>query len=103
MVKRVCKVCGFEESATEVSEPLKCRHSHTEKKRIKPTCNESGYTLHYCVKCGYSYTDSKKDPLGHHFKKKVIAPTAETEGYTLYTCDRCGYSYKDDYVDKLGN
>ena len=103
MIQRVCSACGYEESAVEVSEPLCCRHSHMAKERVKATCTESGYTLHYCVKCGYSYTDSKVDPLGHRFKDKVVKPTAEQEGYTLHTCTRCGYSYKDNFVPKLGS
>lgn len=99
--------------------------------RVTPTCEEQGYDLHTCEKCGYSYKDNWVKAKGHewvytyndngtHTKKckndpdevftekcnfvdEVIAPTCTENGYTLHTCSVCGASFKDNYVEKLGH
>ena len=67
-------------------------HEHTYRSAVvAPTCEEKGYTSHTCTECGYSYTDTYVDALGHDF---VLTSTVEATCITakgeLYTCSRCG-------------
>ena len=60
-----------------------------------PTCTETGYTTHTCT-CGYSYTDSAVDALGHNYSEEVTsAPTCTEEGVLTFTCTACGDSYTE--------
>lgn len=65
-------------------------HSYTEK-IVPPTCTEDGYTLHTCIFCSDSYTDSKIDATGHSpvFSKVISEPTFENEGIEEYICEGC--------------
>ena len=103
-----CKRCGYSykdnytnklPSETDPPAPTEHKHSYT-KTVVAPTCTEKGYTIHTC-RCGDSYKDSFKNPLGHTYKDTVVAPTVDKRGYTLHKCTRCNYSYKDNYTDKL--
>lgn len=51
--KYICTEC--DESYTETIDALGHKYVDTV---IKPTESESGYTLHKCKECGYSYKDS---------------------------------------------
>ncbi|MBR0512683.1 MAG: InlB B-repeat-containing protein [Clostridia bacterium] len=94
-----CKRCGEELSRETVAIPA---HGHSFYEPVtEPTCTEKGYTTHTCVYegCGYSYTDTETDPLGHDYQKgETVAPTCKDDGYTIYTCSRCQDSYKGDIV-----
>ena len=56
--KYICTEC--DESYTETIDALGHKYVDTV---IKPTESESGYTLHKCKECGYSYKDSYMDAL----------------------------------------
>lgn len=56
--KYICTEC--DESYTETIDALGHKYVDTV---IKPTESESGYTLHKCKECGYSYKDSYTDAL----------------------------------------
>lgn len=59
------------------------QHDHVYSTRtIAPTCEEKGYTLHFC-ECGAAYVDDWKEPMQHIFNRA---------GY----CERCGF-------DEYGN
>ena len=51
-----------------------CAHEMTEK-IIPPSCTQ-GYTLHYCKKCSYSYSDSFVEAVGHSYKDVITPPPA---------------------------
>ena len=56
-----------------------------------PTCLEEGYTTHTCSRCPDSYTDSKKDSLGHDIvTDAAVAATCTETGLTEGShCTRC--------------
>lgn len=64
-------------------------------KIVAPTCEEEGYDVHYCARCGYEEPhDHFVEPLGHDFVTHEIPPTCEHQGYRESYCTRCG---KDEY------
>lgn len=80
-------------------------HVHSYTSRVtSPTCTTGGYTTYTCSGCGYSYTGSYTNPLGHYFSiVETTDPTCAEQGYTTYTCSRCGDSYVDDYTNALNH
>ena len=96
----VYKCTGCEESYSEVLEPL----GHDMAEEITPpTCTQQGYTLHFCLRCGYSYQDTYIEPNDHNYIGVTTMPTCAEGGYTEYTCHGCGDSYTADYTDPLGH
>jgi len=78
-----------------------CAHEMTEK-IIPPSCTQ-GYTLHYCKKCSYSYSDNFVEAVGHSYKDVITAPTCTEKGYTTHTCTVCKHSYKDTETAATGH
>lgn len=76
-------------------------HVHDyEKKVVKATCLDEGYTINTC-ECGVTFRDSFVDPLGHDFDKDVHAASCSERGYTMYECVRCKGAYVEDYTDMI--
>ena len=61
-----------------------------------PTCTAGGYTTHTCA-CGYSYTDTETDALGHTLTAhEAVAATCTTGGNSAYwACGTCGKFFSD--------
>ncbi|MCR5835216.1 MAG: bacterial Ig-like domain-containing protein [Lachnospiraceae bacterium] len=76
---------------------------------VEPTCTQKGYTSHVCSGCGYSYKDSYKDKIGHHYVSKITnSATCISTGTLEHKCELCGDSYieiipmtEHDYVQTL--
>jgi len=76
----VCTVCGNRVSVGSIDAT---DHTYTEMV-VNPTCSATGagtngYTLHYCINCGTSYTDNEVEPT------HTYAPDDDT------TCIVCGF------------
>ena len=59
---------------------------------VEPTCTTSGYSLHTCIRCGYSYKD-KYLPAAHKFRSleaAYIHPDCTKPGRQVLECRRCG-------------
>ena len=72
-------------------------HSSTFK-YVAPTCIADGYTLEFCIRCGYSnkLTNPETDlALNHDYAEDVIAATCTADGSVTYTClrDGCNHTY----------
>lgn len=80
-------------------------HTHSYTSRVtSPTCMTGGYTTYTCSGCGYSYTGSYTDPLGHYFSiVETTDPTCTAMGYTTRYCSRCHDGYIESRVDALGH
>ena len=78
-----------------------CEHEMAEK-TVAPSCTQ-GYTLHYCKKCSYSYSDSFVEAIGHNYKPTITPPTCTEKGYTTHTCTVCKHSYKDTETAATGH
>lgn len=77
---------------------------HTHKvveKKIAPTCDKKGYTLHKCA-CGYEYTDNYVNPKHNFVLVEYIEPTCENDGRELYKCTRCGEE-KEKVIEAKGH
>ncbi len=66
---------------------------------VAPTCTQDGYTLEFCIRCGYSNkaTNPETDvALKHDYKEIRINETCTTDGSVEYICQRngCNHSYK---------
>lgn len=85
--KRTCATCGAEESRTIA----KTGHNYTTAV-VAPTCDSSGYTMHRCKTCGYSYKDAYKDAIGHTFDAWTVtkAVTCVSDGVRSRRCSTCG-------------
>lgn len=70
---------------------------------VPASCEEDGYTEHFCRRCGYHYRDRIVPAAGHDYVAAVTAPTCTTGGYTTHTCTVCGSSYVDAAVAALGH
>ncbi len=98
-----CKKCSW--SATREIKPLGHDYKVT---TVPPTCKESGYDLHACVRpgCtdeGNSYKDNYNDVLACNYKEVVTAPTCIADGYSIFTCQTCGNFYRGNPTSKLGH
>ncbi len=74
---------------------------------INPTCEERGYTMHYCLICGYNYNSDYVDAFAHN--QTVINGAKKTtctqNGYTgdVY-CQICGKKLTDgEVIPKTGH
>lgn len=58
-----------------------------------PTCTEQGYTVHTCVRCGDSFTDSYVEAKGHRLDDGTVTKPAEIgkTGEKVYHCLDCDY------------
>lgn len=84
-----CLNTQCEETWTEAIEPL--GHDYVAG-TVAPTCEDQGYTLHTCSRCGDSYRDGYVDPLGHEFGDWTVSQpaTCTQTGQEVRTCSRCG-------------
>ena len=41
---------------------------------VAPTCEEQGYDLHTCARCGHAYADAYADPLGYDYRVRFSTP-----------------------------
>ena len=60
----VCTEC---EAVLETGEIISATGNHNFETTVyDPTCAESGYTMHYCTDCDYSYSDNYVEATGNH-------------------------------------
>lgn len=83
--------------------PKECTHFICDKTVHEPTCDEKGYTVYVCRKCGYTFEADYLSPLEHKYHDEVIAPGCESEGYTLRTCENCSFTMKSSYTEPTGH
>ena len=65
-------------------------HEYTDTVSV-PTCTDKGFTTHTCA-CGYTYTDSEVDALGHDYSAEWtvdVEATYTTAGSKSRHCTRC--------------
>ena len=63
---------------------------------IEPTCENQGYTLHKCAKCGVSYKDNYTEEADHSYVSNIIKQaTCQSTGTREYTCKICNTSYTE--------
>lgn len=78
-------------------------HSYTDTV-VAPTCTAQGYTTHTCS-CGYSYTDSYVNALGHNRGAwtTTVEASCLTEGTEKVYCTRCRNELDSRQTDALGH
>ncbi len=83
-------------TVTRLTPAQRCeKYGHSETARvIAPTCEEDGYTLHVCVRCGATWEDTIVDALGHELVVDETAATCTKAGSKKETCEREGCKYK---------
>ena len=59
---------------------------------VAPSCTQTGSTIHSCVLCGYSFSDSVTEKLDHQYGEWEIVydATLTTNGKKAKTCTSCG-------------
>lgn len=79
-------------TVTRLTPAQRCeKYGHSETTRvIDPTCEEDGYTIHVCVRCGATWEDTVKDALGHDLDTETVDATCTKAGYEKETCKREG-------------
>ena len=67
-----------------------CDHSYVTTV-IEPTCENRGYTVYTCTKCGHTYTGDYVDATGHSYGEWIVThePTDSTTGQRERTCSVC--------------
>lgn len=103
-----------------------CSHIFEKAETKSPTCEEIGFDILKCSKCGEEIYKNIKNPFGHDYEGMickrcgyedismiysghvfaeplVVEATCETEGFSLYECVDHDYEYKSDYVPCLGH
>ena len=95
--KRVCKVCGNEETQV-IAAP---GHNY-EKVVISPTCTGQGCTIHTCSVCNESYGDNYVEALGHSFGEWTVTKEATILecGTRTRTCSLCAQEETEE-IDKI--
>lgn len=90
-LKRVCSVCGAEETKKDPA----TGHDYMSSV-VKATCTKGGYTQHVCSRCGDSYKDSFTLPVEHSYVGQVTkSATCMAEGVKTYICTNCGDTYTE--------
>ncbi len=75
--------CGAKDTVNDEGSAL----GHDERVEvIEPNCDQKGYTLHTCARCGHSYTDGETPALYHRYGEWQPAEGAEHTA----RCVRCG-------------
>lgn len=75
--------CGAKDTVNDEGSAL----GHDEQVEvIEPNCDQKGYTLHTCARCGHSYTDGETPALYHRYGEWQPAEGAEHTA----RCVRCG-------------
>ena len=86
--KSICNICQY--VLIEKGEPL--GHNLTSEV-VPPTCQSAGYTMHVCVVCNYSFSDShvNHDPELHNYSPWVTSkePTIFADGLQTRRCSVC--------------
>jgi len=80
-----------------------CAHETLTQTVIAPTCDQEGYTVNTCTKCGFYYHTDYQFPTGHTITQTPVAATCDTHGYTLNHCKNCDVSYQSALTDPLGH
>lgn len=59
---------------------------------VEPTCNEYGYSINYCRRCGATFFDKFTAPVGHKYGDwtDLKAATCTEDGTQTRSCIRCG-------------
>ena len=67
-----------------------CDHSYVTTV-IEPTCENRGYTVYTCTKCGHTYTGNYVDATGHSYGEWIVTrePTDSTAGQRERICSVC--------------
>ncbi len=56
---------------------------------VDATCTTSGTVTKECRDCGYTYTDTNEDAMGHSTDSEFLAPTCTEDGYITVTAGYC--------------
>lgn len=69
---------------------IDCDHSYVTTV-VEPTCENRGYTVYTCTKCGHTYTGDYVDATGHSYGEWIVTrePTDSTTGQRERTCSVC--------------
>ena len=69
-------------------------HNFSDKK-VAGSCTSDEYTVHFCIRCAYSYKEVTVVADGHDYSAVRTEPTCTTNGNILYTCRDCGHAYNE--------
>lgn len=77
-------------------------------KKVPVSCQEYGYDLYECDRCGVQVKifDMRVEPGNDHHWTEIqyhVDPTCVERGFDVITCRVCGASYRDNFVDALGH
>ena len=79
-------------------------HDYDEGVVVPPQCEEKGYVLSECQRCGVEGKSNFVAALGHDRRTiATVEAQCETMGYVLSECQRCGEEYKSKYVAAKGH
>ena len=69
---------------------IDCDHSYVTTV-VEPTCENRGYTVYTCTKCGHTYTGNYVDATGHSYGEWIVTrePTDSTAGQRERICSVC--------------
>ena len=83
---QACSACGRENS----KEIPASGHEYSET-IVPPSCEDGGYTLHTCVRCGDEYKDTPTDASGHKFGEwhVTVSPSCTQQGKEERICSVC--------------
>ena len=67
-----------------------CEHSYVTTV-VEPTCENRGYTVYTCIKCGHTYMSNYVDANGHSYGEWIVTrePTDSTAGQKERICSVC--------------
>lgn len=67
-----------------------CEHSYVTTV-VEPTCENRGYTVYTCIKCGHTYMSNYVDANGHSYGEWIVTrePTDSTAGQRERICSVC--------------
>lgn len=87
-----CTLCG-ETIETGVTDPA-LGHDYVASETVEPDCDDEGYTVFSCSRCGDWFCDDFVPELGHFYNVDYtidVQPTQTTPGSRSRICERCGF------------
>ena len=101
---KACSICGEKGEVYTYGEKDLTNHDWQMASVVDATCEDRGYTVYQCTRCGIRDNRDYTDKLSHDMQEReTVAPTCTEAGYTVYECVLCHILEHRNAVDALSH